>query len=323
MKDPRELYELSGAPSYGAPALIALNGYVDAGQAASAAAQHLVETHSARIIARFDVDQLVDHRSRRPIITYDRDHYTDYQAPELVVRVVTDDAGKDFLLITGPEPDYQWERFSAAMAILLGELGCTLAVTLHGIPWGAPHTRPVGVTAHSVDPTLIADHHPLPEKMQFPSSIEALLEVRLPQAHIRTVGFSVHVPHYLAGGEFPAGSVRLVDTAADVAELSLAVPDLRSAADEYLRELDQLVAQNPENAEAIGQMEAAYDQAVAGRELPAEPQPKKVEESEIPSGDQLAAEFEQFLKKSGKDDDGMGPDGMGPGGSQPFGGSGQ
>lgn len=308
MLDPRELYTMSGAPTHGAPALIALSGFMDAGQAAQMAAQHLIDSHKSRILAKFDVDQLVDHRSRRPLITFDGDHYTDYVPMELVVRVVSDDNGKDFLLITGPEPDYQWERFVAAVAILLGELGTTLAIGLHGIPWGAPHTRPVGLTAHSVDPTLVSDYPSMHDKMQLPSSVEALLEVRLPQANIRTAGFSVHVPHYLAGSEFPAGSVRLVDAAADVAELALAVPDLRSSADAYLREVDQLVAQNPENAEAIGQMEAAYDQAVAGRELPADPsaQPKPVDESELPSGDQLAAEFEQFLKdtddKGGKED---------------------
>lgn len=306
MRDPRELYELSGAPTYGAPALLALSGFMDAGQAAQMGAQHLIDTRPSRIIARFDVDQLVDHRSRRPIITFDKDHYTDYQPMELVVRVVTDDAGKDFLLFTGPEPDYQWERFCAAVAILLGELGSTLVVGLHGIPWGAPHTRPVGLTAHSIDPSLIEGYASMHDKIQLPSSVEALLEVRLPEAHIRTVGFSVHVPHYLAGAEFPAGSVRLLDSAADAAELSLAIPDLRSAADEYLRDLDALVAQNPENAEAIGQMEAAYDKATAGRELSAPDTQPKVDEADLPSGDQLAAEFEQFLKDSG---DGKGKEG--------------
>lgn len=298
MRDPRELYELSGAPVYGAPALVALSGFMDAGQAAQMAAQHLIDTRPSRIIARFDVDQLVDHRSRRPLVTFDRDHYTDYQPMELAVRVVTDDAGKDFLLFTGPEPDYQWERFCAAVAILFGELGSTLAVGLHGIPWGAPHTRPVGLTAHSMDPQLIADYPTMHDKVQLPSSVEALLEIRLPEAHIRTVGFSVHVPHYLAGGEFPAGSVRLLDSAADAAELSLAIPDLRSSADAYLREIDQLVAQNPENAEAIGQMEAAYDQATAGREIVGPDKQPKVNESELPDGDELAAEFEKFLKDS-------------------------
>lgn len=314
MQDPRELFELTGTPTagsglHGAPALIALSGWMDAGQAAQMAAQHLIDRHRSRIIARFDVDQLVDHRSRRPLIIFDKDHYTDYQPMELVVRVVTDDNGKDFLLVTGPEPDYQWERFIAALAILFGELGTTLAVCLHGIPWGAPHTRPVGLTAHSVDPTLIADHPVMHDRIQLPSSVESLMEIRLPQANIRTVGFSVHVPHYLAQQEFPAGSVRLVDCAADAAELSLAVPDLRSQADEYLREVDQMVAQNPDNVEAIGQMEAAYDAAVAGRELPAEPVAKPVDESQLPSGDQLAAEFEAFLKDSGdrKPKDGQGP----------------
>lgn len=303
MRDPRELYELSGAPVYGAPALIALSGFMDAGQAAQMAMQHLIDTHRSRIIARFDVDLLVDHRSRRPLVVFDRDHYTDYQPMELVVRAVTDDNGKDFLVVTGPEPDYQWERFTAALAILFGELGTTLAVTLHGIPWGAPHTRPVGLTAHSVDPTLVAGQPTMHDKVQLPASVPALLELRLPQAHIRTAGFSVHVPHYLAGGEFPAGAVRLVDAAADVAELALAVPDLRSAADEYLRDLDAVIAQNPENAEAIGQMEAAYDQAVAGRELP-QPASPPVAEGDLPSGDQLAAEFEAFLNR----DEGKGTD---------------
>ena len=59
MRDPRELYELSGAPVYGAPALVALSGFMDAGQSAILAAQHLIDTHRSRIIARFDVDQLV------------------------------------------------------------------------------------------------------------------------------------------------------------------------------------------------------------------------------------------------------------------------
>lgn len=314
MRDPRELYELTGVVDLGAPTVIALSGFMDAGQAGQMAAQHLIEKLPSRIVARFDVDQLVDHRSRRPLVTYDRDHYEGYQPMELVVRVVTDDNGKDFLLFTGPEPDYQWELFSRAVTILLSELGSTLALTMHGIPWGAPHTRPVGLTAHSVDPTMMADYPNMHDKIQLPASMTALLEIRLPEAHIRTGGFSVHVPHYLAGGEFPAGAVRLLDSVADVAELSLAVPDLRSQADEYLRELDALVAQNPENAEAIGQMEAAYDQAVASRELPAEPKRAQVDESELPSGDQLAAEFEQFLKdtdKGGKDD-GQGFDGLRP-----------
>lgn len=300
MNDPRELYRLTGVPGQPGPAIISLTGFMDAGQAGQLAAQHLIDKQAGKVVARFDVDQLVDHRSRRPLMTYDKDHYQDYQPMELVVREMFDDAGKGFYLFTGPEPDYQWERFLQAVAMLFGELGVNLALTIHGIPWGAPHTRPVGLTAHSIDPTMMADYPSLHDRIQLPASVPAVLEMRLPEAHIRAGGFSVHVPHYLAGAEFPAGSVRLLDSVADVAELSLAVPDLRSAADEYLRELDQLVAQNPENAEAIGQMEAAYDAATAGRELPADKPQQPVDESSLPTGDDLAAEFEQFLKDTDK-----------------------
>lgn len=316
MNDPRELYRLTAVPGQPGPVLISLSGFMDGGQAGQLAVQHLIEKQAGNVIARFDVDQLIDHRSRRPMITYAGDHYEDYQPLELVVRELSDDAGKTFYLFTGPEPDYQWERFVQAVTILFSEIGVNLALTLHGIPWGAPHTRPIGLTAHSVDPTMMADFPSLHDRMQLPASMEGLLELKLPQAHIRAGGFSVHVPHYLAGSEFPAGAVRLIDSAAEVAELSLAVPDLRSAADEYLRGIDQLVAQNPENAEAIGQMEAAYDAATAGRELTGERPTQPVDESDIPSGDQLAAEFEQFLKDTdkGHKDGGRGSSGAGDGG---------
>jgi len=60
------------------------------------------------VIARFDVDDLIDYRARRPPMTFDTDHWQDYAAPELAVHLVHDAAGTPFLLLTGPEPDRRW-----------------------------------------------------------------------------------------------------------------------------------------------------------------------------------------------------------------------
>ena len=74
------------------------------------------------------------------------DHWEDYEAPELVVRLLHDTDGTPFLMLSGPEPDHDWERFAAAVKATGGTLGRPADRRFHGIPMGAPHTRPLGVT---------------------------------------------------------------------------------------------------------------------------------------------------------------------------------
>src|SRR3954470_2992599 len=82
--------------------VVVLDGFLDAGNAASRAAQHLVDASDASVVATFDVDQFHDYRARRPPMSFVRDHYEAYDAPRLVVRLLTDAAGTPFLLLQGP-----------------------------------------------------------------------------------------------------------------------------------------------------------------------------------------------------------------------------
>ena len=124
MLDPHELYELTDElHELGQPVLIqALTGFVDAGSAARLAREQLLTSLQAQPIARFDVDQLFDYRSRRPVMTFVEDHWADYDAPALELHLLRDDDETPFLLLTGPEPDLQWERFVAAVAALCARL---------------------------------------------------------------------------------------------------------------------------------------------------------------------------------------------------------
>jgi hypothetical protein len=108
--DPETLYTVESEPAAGSSGVLlhALQGFVDAGSATRLAADHLLTELDSRVVATFDADQLVDYRSRRPTMVYDRDHYSSYQEPRLQLHAVTDAAGQEFLLLTGPEPDMQW-----------------------------------------------------------------------------------------------------------------------------------------------------------------------------------------------------------------------
>src|SRR3954463_8810323 len=157
--DPDGLYELDPVqPQPGElerPVLVhALSGFVDAGGAGPLAADHLLATLPHRVIVRFDVDQLYDYRARRPVMTFVEDHWESYDTPRREISLVEASAGTGFLMLTGPEPDVQGERFTPAVRLLVERFEVRLTVGVHAIPMAVPHTRPVGVTAHATRPQL-------------------------------------------------------------------------------------------------------------------------------------------------------------------------
>ena len=116
-RNPEELYELGpAAPGLaGAPMLHYLEGFIDAGTAGRLLAEHLLRTFSHETVARFDTDRLIDYRSRRPLMTYDNSHWESYETPELALHLLHDQGGRAFLLLTGPEPDHEWDLFTKAV----------------------------------------------------------------------------------------------------------------------------------------------------------------------------------------------------------------
>ncbi len=293
MLDPRELYQVEpDAPALREPVLvIVLDGFVDAGSAARLAVDSLLATGPGRLVARFDVDQLVDYRSRRPPLRFETDRWTSYSAPELDVVALTDSGGAGFLLLSGPEPDTQWERFAAAVGQLVADLGVRLVVNLTGIPMAVPHTRPIGVTVHGTRPELTEGHEALFATAEVPGSAVALTEYRLGQAGHAAMGFAVHVPHYLARADYPQAARVLVDHLAVATGLYLSTEALTTAAEQAEREIAEQVAGSDEVAQVVSALERQYDTVVSGT----------AERSgaglggELPSADELAAEVERFL----------------------------
>ncbi|MFC5181572.1 proteasome assembly chaperone family protein [Actinomadura harenae] len=292
MLNPEGLYELDAdLPEMTGPVLLhSLDGFVDAGQAGQLVREHLLGSLDGRIVARFDVDALLDYRARRPLMTFDRDHWSGYEAPELVVRMLRDEVGTPFLMLTGPEPDRQWEGFAGAVRSLVDRLGVALTVGFQGIPMGVPHTRPVGLTAHATRPDLITRTSWF-DKVQVPGSAAALLEYRLGEQGHDAVGFAVHVPHYLAQSGYPAAAVAALEAVVAATGLVLPSDGLREAAAHTDAEIAEQVAGNAEVEKVVTALEQQYDAfaGAADREsLLAEPQ-------EMPTADELGAQFERFL----------------------------
>lgn len=294
MLDPRDLYDLAeDVPQPPEPVLIlALAGFVDAGSASRLAREHLLATLDSRVVASFDIDQLLDYRARRPTMLFVEDHWEDYEQPVLQLLVLTDRAGTPFLLLTGPEPDLQWERFVAAVRALIDRLGVRLTVGFNAIPMAVPHTRPIGVTAHATRHDLIAGYQPWLQRVQVPGSASNLLEFQLGRDGRDAMGFAVHVPHYLAQTDYPAAAEVLLSSVARAGDLELPTDALQAAAGQIRAEIDEQIAQSDEVTAVVRALEQQYDAVVRGRQRA---NLLDAEDGSLPTADELGAELERFL----------------------------
>jgi len=309
MLDPSEIYaidpvvaaevEARSAGGDGPVLVHAVRGFMDAGSAGRLAAEHLTDTYDTARLATFDTDQLIDYRSRRPTATFDANRWSGYEQPQLVVDLVRDSAGVPFLLMHGMEPDVQWERYVAAVRQIVERFDVPLTVGIHGIPMGIPHTRPLSVTAHANRAELVADHMPWFGTVEVPADSSTLLEIRLGESGHDALGFAVHVPHYLAQSSFPQAGIMALEQVQRATGLELDLAELTEAAQDTMLEVERQVAESPEVAAVVHALEQQYDAFSKNIGRPN----LLADTSDIPTADELGAEFERFLAEQGPDTD--------------------
>lgn len=274
---------------------LSIAGFIDAGGVRSQLAEHILGTLEHRVIASFDVDQLIDYRSRRPLMTFDSDHWAGIEDPSLILYRVLDADGSPFLFLHGVEPDYRWGAFAEAVHQVCLAFGVRRVVSAHGIPMAVPHTRPVGMTRFANHTELLGDNQVLFGKVQVPGSVEAMLQLRLGEAGLETMGLAVHVPHYLADSNFGDAAVAALEELGRMTGLRVPADALVAAAGLNRAEITEQVQASPEIGEAVAELEKRYDHFLEGqrrRTLLA------AEVADLPSADEIGAEFEEFLRSS-------------------------
>jgi PAC2 family len=287
--------DLRGPAGEGPVMIEMLDGFVDAGAARQLARDHLLAALPTDVVARFDTDLLFDYRARRPPMLFVEDHWESYDPPRLELRAARDETGRPFLLLAGPEPDVMWDRFAAAVELLVERFGVRVVIGTNAIPMAVPHTRPVGITAHSARKDLIEGYPAWVGTVQVPGSASALLEHRLAGAGHTTMGFAVHVPHYLAQSAYAPASLALVRAVANAGGLALPVAALETAAQEAQDTIAGLLSQSDELAELVRGLEAQYDAFVANRDSAT-----LTAAGPLPSADEIGAELERFLAEQNK-----------------------
>lgn len=274
------------------PLVMALQGFLDAGNGSALAVAHLGAEEAGPVVATFDVDAFHDYRARRPVISFVGDHYEDYDAPRLVVRMMRDELDHPYLLLTGPEPDTRWEAFVSSVRTVVEHFDVNLVVSMGSVPMAAPHSRPLAVTQHANRNSLMLRRNAWRGEMQVPASAQALVELRLGQEGRDATGYVAHVPHYLSQFDYPLAAQVLLEGVEDSAGLSFDLDELKVAAERKAREIADYLAEHPEVAEVVAGLEQQYDAFTRSEE---NGQSLLAEDGEIPTGDEIGEQFERFL----------------------------
>jgi hypothetical protein len=277
------LYRLEPHPDLEAPTLIAaLDSWVDAGSAATTAAARLAR--EGEIVARFEADLIFDYRARRPTLEIVDGRPTTLTWPELVVRR-SRLGDRDLLVLSGPEPDYRWRQLSDDAVEMARKLGVVQWISIGSIPAAVPHTRPVPILGTSGRPGLLHPDVPAgPEGLlRVPAACISVLDVAVAGAGIDTVGYYAQVPHYISGG-YPAAAIELLEMVARHLGSEVPLGNLPEEARLLRVRLDAVTGADDDTRAYVSRLESMVD------------------ESRLPSGDELISEIERFLRDRGTED---------------------
>ncbi len=274
------LYTLDDPGDLVAPTVLAaFDGWVDAGSAATAALGRLVE--GAPVVARFDADRLFDYRARRPPLEIVDGRLSELTWHDLVVRRVRL-GDRDVLVLVGPEPDYRWQAFCAAVVELSRRLGVVEWVSLGAIPAAVPHTRPVSILGTEASAGLLrGDVMAGPAgTLRVPSALVSALEFEVSTAGIPALGYFAQVPHYVSG-PYATAALALLRVIGNHVGTEIPADDLVVEARELRTRLDEATAADETTRSYVERLEAMYD------------------EQRLPAGNDLITDIERFLREQG------------------------
>lgn len=267
-------------------AIIAFNGWNDAGEAASGALTHLMGCwgNQENLIAEFNSEDFYDYQQIRPMVFIDNSQIRQLKWPNTnVYAIFTPHLPFDFVIVRGPEPSFKWQSFSNQLLDLFDDLEVNLVVSVGALLADAPHTRPISVTGTSSNPELAKRIGVEVSRYEGPTGILGVIQDASQRRDIDAFSIWAALPHYAAGSPSPKATLALIEELSDFFDISIPIGDLPEAAKAWEIAVSQLAEEDSEISEYVKQLEADKDDS----------------DFEETTGDEIAKEFERFLRRQG------------------------
>jgi hypothetical protein len=284
--------EFDGLPTLRNPvALAAFEGWNDAADAASGALDHLEQLWDAKEVAAIDPEDYYDFQVTRPHISLVDGDTRRIEWPTTRFLVASPPGSdRDVVLIRGIEPNMRWRGFCADILELCHSLEVHQIVLLGALLADVPYSRPLPISGSSPNAEAMQRLNLLPTRYEGPTGIVGVMHDAAQTADLDSLSFWVHVPHYANNPPCPKATLALLHRIEEVLDLPVPVGDLAEEAAEWEDKVRAAGEQDAELGEYLRELEERAGDAGI--------QPL--------SGDEIASEFEKYLRRRGG---GKGPDG--------------
>jgi len=273
--------EFEFRPNVSTPVVVcAFAGWNDGGEAASAAAVYARDRWRARAFARIDPEEFFDFQVNRPTVRLEGGVSRQLEWPACDFFAASP-SGRDVVVFLGVEPNVRWRTFCSSILQVCDQLGAQLLVTLGAFLADVPHTMPTPVTASSTDHEWIRKLGISPSAYEGPTGIVGVLHDAARRVGLPSLSLWAAAPHYLPVGRNPRAALALLEKLREVLGVELDTDDMRSEARVWEEQVREAIAEDANLADYVRRLEEAAGPGDLG---------------DVPSGDQIAAELERFLR---------------------------
>lgn len=268
--------------------LVAFEGLFDAASAASSALRWIRDRGEAEEIAMIDPEGYFNFQEARPSVRLDKDGNRVIDWPVIEIFSTRTEVERDLVIMTGIEPHLRWPSFADHVVDIARRTRCEMVVTVGAFVGMVPHTRPFAVTGSAAHPELVRRLNLTPPTYEGPTGLIGVIIERLERSNIPAISLRVEVPHYVPGAPNPKATRALLRRIQQTTGVPTSYEDLDGDVTDWVQRVDQAVLADDESREYVERLE---QQADSNEDL-------------LPSGDDLAAELEAFLRETSDDDSG-------------------
>lgn len=275
--------EILQIPHLRSPIMVfAFGGWNDAGEAATGAVSHLLNTWDNSTIARFDPENFYDFQVNRPFVFVDDSKVRQINWPTTeVFGILTPQFPFDLVVVKGLEPSMKWKTFSNDLLDLADDLEVSKILTLGSLLADTPHTRPISVSGSGSHPDIAKRLGVEVSRYEGPTGILGILQEAAQRRGIDAISLWAALPHYASTPPSPKATLALINALEDFLNISIPLGDLQEQSKAWESAVDEMAREDSELAEYIRQLESSKD------------------ETELPeaTGESIAREFERYLRR--------------------------
>ena len=267
--------------------LVAFEGWNDATEGASGTLKAIAEQLDVQTLDAVDPEDYFDFQFSRPMVEFDAqgNRIISWPGCELLqaspAKISQNPSWENLYLLLGTEPSRRWLSFAGEILEMVQDREIDYVIMLGAMLADVPHTRPMQIFRSSQNESLQELFDLEPSRYEGPVGILTVLAQAFEAEGIPVLSLWGSVPHYVHNTTNTKAALTFLNELATLTDLRFDTSNLASLAFDWERSIDEMAQGDDEMSAYVTQLEKNRDDI----------------DSEEVSGDQLAREFERYLRQ--------------------------